>query len=516
MRMEEYGLEWTSEEKEAVKQPSEYLKETKQIIKRLEGLAILFAENRLLQTPMAGDLATQINNSFIPQTIEKLFSPTYLKLILTGYVSANILATSFAYKEKLETLNTKHEKFIPKEYKKRINEVSDYFYSICFKPDSKPKTDLSKYADEEILMGLSQFIEQHLAQPMQAADNEELRQCSVELQGIANELKKLSVITSKSTKYNLLSRQELREASKYYGDSLLNNANPYTNKALDKLISRQFSFINIHDPINSALNIATAVGMGALFKNVLNLQATTNPFTAMLAPVVDKIIPLTILFATVFFIKTVANLIFGRSLLKIYTSTVAGVSYTPPKKETQQFVDLCKTWKNIEETMTDIKQKIDQPEIISAVNKIEKEVNQLLLNNVLVLHYNSVVKHIQQKIESDPAFNKAVQEALNKLNKAFTDQTSTDKLQTAIDLCNAEVEKATGKEKQAMVAAAHIFIMQTANRELTSKDRELLHTVLQQNKQSITVSKQYVELCRKELAILQSKSVVRPQNDLVL
>jgi len=407
----------TSEEKEAVKQPSEYLKETKQIIKRLEGLAILFTGNRLLQTPMAGDLATQINNSFIPQTIEKLFSPTYLKLILTGYVSANILATSFAYKEKLEALNTKHEKFIPKEYKKRINEVSDYFYSICFKPDSKPKTDLSKYADEEILMGLSQFIEQHLAQPMQAADNEELRQCSVELQGIANELKELSVITSKSTKYNLLSRQELREASKYYGDSLLNNANPYTNKALDKLISRQFSFINIHDPINSALNIATAVGMGALFKNVLNLQATTNPFTAMLAPVVDKIIPLTILFAIVFFTKTVANLIFGRSLLKIYTSSVAGVSYTPPKKETQQFVDLCKTWKNIEETMTDIKQKIDQPEISSAVNKIEKEVNQLLLNNVLVLHYNSVVKHIQQKIESDPAFNKAVQEALNKLNE---------------------------------------------------------------------------------------------------
>jgi len=506
----------TSEEKEAVKQPSEYLKETKQIIKRLEGLAILFAENRLLQTPMAGDLATQINNSFIPQTIEKLFSPTYLKLILTGYVSANILATSFAYKEKLEALNTKHEKITPKEYKKRINEVSNYFYSICFKPDDKPKTDLSKFADEEILMGLSQFIEQHLAQPMQTIDNEELKQCAVELQGIADELKKMSVITSKSAKYNLLNRKELREASKYYGDSLLNNANPYTNKALDKLISRQFSFINIHDPINSALNIATAVGMGALFKNVLNLQATTNPFTAMLAPVVDKIIPLTILFATVFFIKTVANLIFGRSLLKIYTSTVAGVSYTPPKKETQQFVDLCKTWKNIEETMTDIKQKIDQPEIISAVNKIEKEVNQLLLNNVLVLHYNSVVKHIQQKIESDPAFNKAVQEALNKLNKAFTDQTSTDKLQTAIDLCNAEVEKATGKEKQAMVAATHIFIMQTANRELTSKDRELLHTVLQQNKQSITVSKQYVELCRKELAILQSKSVVRPQNDLVL
>jgi len=83
-------------------------------------------------------------------------------------------------------------------------------------------------------------------------------------------------------------------------------------------------------------------------------------------------------------------------------------------------------------------------------------------------------------------------------------------------LCNAEVEKATGKEKQAMAAAAHIFIMQTANRELTSKDRELLHTVLQQNKQSITVSKQYVELCKKELAILQSKSVVRPQSDLVL
>lgn len=506
----------TSEEKEAVKQPSEYLKETKQITKRLEGLAILFTENRLLRTPMAGDLATQINNSFIPQTIEKLFSPTYLKLILTGYVSANILATSFAYKEKLETLNTKHEKFIPKEYKKRINEVSDYFYSICFKPDSKPKTDLSKYADEEILMGLSQFIEQHLAQPMQAADNEELRQCSVELQGIANELKKLSVITSKSTKYNLLSRQELREASKYYGDSLLNNANPYTNKALDKLISRQFSFINIHDPINSALNIATAVGMGALFKNILNVQATTNPFTAMLAPVADKIIPLTILLAVVFFIKTVANLIFGHLLLKTYTSTIAGVSYTPPKKETQQFVDLCKTWKNIEETMTDIKQKIDQPEISSAVNKIEKEVNQLLLNNALVLHYNSVVKHIQQKIESDPAFNKAVQEALNKLNKAFTDQTSTDKLQTAIDLCNAEVEKATGKEKQAMVAATHIFIMQTANRKLTSKDRDLLHKVLQQNKQSITVSKQYVELCKKELAILQSKSVVRPQNNLVL
>ncbi len=505
-----------SEEKEAVKQPSEYLKETKQIIKRLEGLAILFAENRLLQTPMASDLATQINNSFIPQTIEKLFSPTYLKLILTGYVSANILATSFAYKEKLETLNTKHEKFIPKEYKKRINEVSDYFYSICFKPDSKPKTDLSKYADEEILMGLSQFIEQHLAQPMQAADNEELRQCSVELQGIANELKKLSVITSKSNKYNLLSRQELREASKYYGDSLLNNANPYTNKALDKLISRQFSFINIHDPINSALNIATAVGMGALFKNVLNLQATTNPFTAMLAPVVDKIIPLTILFAIVFFIKTVANLIFGRSLLKIYTSTVAGVSYTPPKKETQQFVDLCKTWKNIEETMTDIKQKIDQPEISSAVNKIEKEVNQLLLNNALVLHYNSVVKHIQQKIESDPAFNKAVQEVLNKLNKAFASQTSKDKLQTAIDLCNAEVEKATGKEKQAMVAATHIFIMQVTNRELSSKDRELLHKVLQQNKQSVTVSKQYTELCRRELAILQSKVVVRPQNNLAL
>lgn len=505
-----------SEAKEAVKQPSEYLKETKQIIKRLEGLAILFAGNRLLQTPMAGDLATQINNSFIPQTIEKLFSPTYLKLILTGYVSANILATSFAYKEKLETLNTKHEKFIPKEYKKRINEVSDYFYSICFKPDSKPKTDLSKYADEEILMGLSQFIEQHLAQPMQTMDNEELKQCAVELQGIANELKKLSVITSKSTKYNLLSRQELREASKYYGDSLLNNANPYTNKALDKLISRQFSFINIHDPINSALNIATAVGIGALFKNVLNMEATTNPFTTMLAPVVDKIIPLTILSAIVFFIKTVANLIFGRSLLKIYTSTVAGVSYTPPKKETQQFVDLCKAWKNVEETMANIKQKIDQPELNSAVNRVEKEVNQLLLNNALVLHYNSVVKHIQQKIENNPAFNKAVQEALSKLNKAFASQTSKDKLQTAIDLCNAEVEKATGKEKQAMVAAAHIFIMQTANRELTSKDRELLHTVLQQNKQSITVSKQYVELCRKELAILQSKSVVRPQNDLVL
>lgn len=505
-----------SEAKEAVKQPSEYLKETKQIIKRLEGLAILFAGNRLLQTPMAGDLATQINNSFIPQTIEKLFSPTYLKLILTGYVSANILATSFAYKEKLETLNTKHEKFIPKEYKKRINEVSDYFYSICFKPDSKPKTDLSKYADEEILMGLSQFIEQHLAQPMQTMDNEELKQCAVELQGIANELKKLSVITSKSTKYNLLSRQELREASKYYGDSLLNNANPYTNKALDKLISRQFSFINIHDPINSALNIATAVGIGALFKNVLNMEATTNPFTTMLAPVVDKIIPLTILSAIVFFIKTVANLIFGRSLLKIYTSTVAGVSYTPPKKETQQFVDLCKAWKNVEETMANIKQKIDQPELNSAVNRVEKEVNQLLLNNALVLHYNSVVKHIQQKIENNPAFNKAVQEALSKLNKAFASQTSKDKLQTAIDLCNAEVEKATGKEKQAMVAAAHIFIMQTANRELTSKDRELLHTVLQQNKQSITVSKQYVELCRKELAILQSKSVVRPQNNLVL
>jgi len=99
---------------------------------------------------MAGDLATQINNSFIPQTIEKLFSPTYLKLIPTGYVSANILATSFAYKEKLEALHTKHEKTVHKEYKKRINEVSDYFYSICFKPDDKPKTDLSKFADEEI------------------------------------------------------------------------------------------------------------------------------------------------------------------------------------------------------------------------------------------------------------------------------------------------------------------------------------------------------------------------------
>jgi len=57
----------TSEEKEAVKQPSEYRNETKQIIKRREGLAILFAGNRLLQTPMAGDLGTQINNSFIPK-----------------------------------------------------------------------------------------------------------------------------------------------------------------------------------------------------------------------------------------------------------------------------------------------------------------------------------------------------------------------------------------------------------------------------------------------------------------
>jgi len=505
-----------SEEKEVVKQPSVYLKETKQVIRKLEGLAILFAGNKLLQTPIASDLASQMSSSFIPQTIERLFSPTYLKLILTGYVSTNVLATSLAYKERLEALHTKHEKITPKEYKKRINEVSNYFYSICFKPDDKPKTDLSKFADEEILMGLSQFIEQHLAQPMQTMDNEELKQCAVELQGIADELKKMSVITSKSNKYNLLSRKELREASKYYGDSLLNNANSYMDKTLDKLISRQFNFINIHDPINSALDIATAIGMGALFKNVLNMEATTNPFTAILAPVADKIIPLTILLAVAFFIKTVANLIFGRLLLKTYTSTIAGVSYTPPKKETQQFVDLCKAWKNVEETMANIKQKIDQPELNSAVNRVEKEVNQLLLNNALVLHYNGAVKRIEQKIENNPAFNKAVQEALSKLNKAFASQTSKDKLQTAIDLCNTEVEKATGKEKQAMVAASHIFIMQVANRELSSKDRDLLHKVLQQNKQSVTVSKQYTELCRKELAILQSKSVVRPQNDLVL
>lgn len=492
-----------------LQQPSVYLRDAKKALKKIEGLALLYAQSKILQTPVAEGIATQINNSSIPKMINTLFSPSFLGIVFTGYLATNTLAIADNYKQQVSS----HK--VSTKYTKRIDEISDYFHSICFETEKKREIDINNYSDEEIMIGLSQFIEKDLAEQINNVDNEEMQKCSAELKEIAETIKTLALISSTSLKNSIVAGKfNMGKASYYYGSLL--SYNTTTSKALDQLVNKQLKdFINLRDPVNSALNVATVVGTGYLVNNLAHMSTTANPFTAVFAPVIAKIIPLTIAFAVVYFLDFLVKLVFGRMLLKTYTAMFTGTSYTPSKNEIQQFADIYKTYQDITTNLNDIKEKVELPELKKVLEKAQKEIEKQLVNSAVVIHMNKAIKQAQEKMDKNPQFRKNVEQALSFLNKKLSTLPNRN-VQSVVAMCSKEIQKAKKPDRQAVAVASQILITQMVNKEIGSEGQKLLMAMLQQDNMPVKTSKAFTDLCKQELSVLNNLNNIKIKSDITL